>query len=127
MNQELLRAVLDLANLGQPKRPLEQQVVVRIPKTHPKAAAIAKLARSLATREEYASGFVRERIAQPGAFDEFMDALKELGIDTDRIRAAINVPAPDPLDPRHFISIAQHASKILPALQGMAREQAGRR
>lgn len=126
MSEELMRAVLELAMPPRTLRPKQDQITVTIKENHPKYNSIKKLLRSLATREEFKGGLIAQHRAIPGAFDEFMEALRELGIDVDRIKEELKIPDAAPPDLRHMRSIAQHAGRILPILQGMAREREGR-
>lgn len=62
----------------------KQSIVIRIPRDHPKANALLKLASALAYRTQLESGVIIDKIARPDADKEFLDALRDF-VDVDEI------------------------------------------
>jgi hypothetical protein len=65
------------------------KITIRIPKSHPKAEALLKLAYALAHRYELESGVVVDKLAIPNADMQFLDCLRDF-VNVDEILADLN-------------------------------------
>ena len=99
-----------------PKKPGPRQIVVQIPKKHPRAEALMRLARALATRETLESGVIVDHFAGNKDADlEFIEALREFGVDVDRIKAMRNAPAQ--AESEHLAGFLTKAHRLLPIIK----------
>jgi hypothetical protein len=95
------------SNKSEPPR----EVKLSIPRNHPKIESLIRLAKALATREVLPSGIVVEKLARPGACEEFIAALSELGIDVDALKESLKST---PLSPEN--KLMDIAGRLLPIL-----------
>lgn len=102
---------------GAPNEP----VVIEIPSDHPKAEKLLTLARALASQQRLPGGIHVKKLMKPGAADEFIEFLRELGVDPDEIRSAVSsrqaTPVIDPMQLMELSRNADRARELISALE----------
>jgi hypothetical protein len=91
-------------------------VKIEIPLDHPKAQYILKLAATLATQQQLPSGIVINKLLRPGAEEEFLGALREMGIDVDQIKEALAPGIAANKERATLNDLAKTAESVLPLL-----------
>lgn len=97
--EKAIDAILAALLTPAPSAASQTPVTISIPSDHPQAEKIRKLAAALASRRRLPSGLELQSIAKPGAADEFLDALREVGVDVDAVKERLRPAPPSPTLP----------------------------
>jgi hypothetical protein len=97
-----------------------ESITIEIPDDHPKAQQLRELAKVLASQQRLPSGVMIKKLARPGATDEFIDFLREFGVDPDEVREIVRSHQPAAkLDPAKVLNFTRNvvgAQQLLRAL-----------